>query len=100
MFPHGTQLQWIREKSLLQTGALAQMSALGIFLPRRIRMQMCYKQTYPEKWGWGAGTAPLPWQPSLLPWQELGGGMSPTCPDPALLITFYMLNFFASVQLI
>lgn len=53
MFPHGTWLQWIREKSLLQTGALAQMSALGIFLQRRIGIQSCYKQTYPEKWGRG-----------------------------------------------
>lgn len=29
-----------------------------------------------------------------------GWRMSPACPDPALLIIFYMLNFFASVQLI
>lgn len=54
----------------------------------------------PREMGLGAGTGPSPWKPSLLPWQELGGGLSPACPDPALLIIFYMLNFFGSVQLI
>lgn len=54
----------------------------------------------PGKWGWGPGTAPSPWQPSLLPWQELGGRVSPACPHSALLIIFYMPNFFGSVQLI
>lgn len=88
VFPHGTWLQWIREKPLLQTGALAQMSALGIFLQRRIKMQRCYKKTFPEKWGWGTGTDPSPWQPSLLPWQEPGWRGVPSTSRPCSLEYF------------